>query len=58
MWLCRFHPPEVFAKFELSEGLYYSNAIETSASAMEMSLIAAKNSVILASELLRGRQAE
>ena len=54
--VCRFHPPESFSSFELAEGLYYNNAIETAASAMEMSLIAAKNNAMLAADYL-GSQA-
>ncbi len=29
---CRFNPPEEFAPFELAEGLYYNNALETGSS--------------------------
>ena len=42
--------------FQLAEGLFYNNAIETGASAMEMSLIAAKNSALLAAKHLAGQQ--
>ena len=38
-------PNSDFAPFELSPGLYYVNSIETAASALEMSAIAAKNVV-------------
>ena len=34
-------------KFELSPGLFYNNVIETAASAMEMSVIGARNIVNL-----------
>jgi len=46
--LCRFHPPEQFAAFELAEGLYYNNAFENAASALEIAAIAGKNSALLA----------
>ena len=39
-------------KFELRSGLYYVNAIEWAASAMEMSLISAKNAALLTSQFL------
>lgn len=43
----KFAPPEAFARFELAQGIYYNNAWENAASAMEMSAIAAKNSALL-----------
>lgn len=52
--MCRFDPPEQFAPFVLADGLFYSNAIETAASAMEMSAIAAKNSALLVKQFLAG----
>lgn len=39
-------------KFELRKGLYYINAIEWAASAMEMSLISAKNAALLTNQFL------
>lgn len=49
VWLAYPHykPPEKFVPFILHPGLYYTNAIELSASAMEMSAIAAKNIALL-----------
>lgn len=49
VWLAYPHykPPEKFAPFILHPGVYYTNAIELSASAMEMSAIAAKNIALL-----------
>lgn len=44
----RFSPPEVFAPTILTRGLYYNNALENSASAMEMSAIMGRNSALLA----------
>ena len=43
----KFAPPEDFAPFQLAKGVYYNNALENAASAMEMSAIAAKNSALL-----------
>lgn len=40
-------PPQQFAPFRLAPGIFYNNAIESAASAMEMSAIAAKNSALL-----------
>lgn len=53
-WLAypTFHVPEAFAPFQLTEGLYYGNAWENAASAMEMSAVAARNSALLASRYL------
>lgn len=50
--LCRFHPPEQFAPFTLSQGLYYNNALENAASAMEIAAIEGKNSALLVEEFL------
>lgn len=49
VWLAYPHykPPEKFVPFILHPGFYYTNAIELSASAMEMSAIAAKNIALL-----------
>ena len=49
-----FSPPESFAPFQLAPGLYYGNALETAASAMEIAGIAACNNVLLAGQYLRG----
>ena len=35
----RFNPPEHFARFQLAEGLFYNNAWENAASAMEVAAI-------------------
>jgi len=43
----QFKPPEKFAPFRLAPGIFYNNAFENAASAMEMSAIAAKNSALL-----------
>lgn len=52
-WLAypHYQPPENLAPFFLYPGLYYVNAIELTASAMEMSAIAAKNVALLAFNL-------
>ena len=49
VWLAYPHykPPEKFVPFILYPRFYYTNAIELSASAMEMSTIAAKNIALL-----------
>ena len=52
----RFDPPEDFARWELAEGLYYPNAIENAASAMEMSALAGRNAALLAARHLRSRR--
>ncbi len=48
-WLAypKFRPPEQFQPFELTAGLYLNNAWENAASAMEMSLVASRNCVLL-----------
>ena len=51
-----FNPPEKFAPFTLSPGLCYANTIENSASAMEMSAIAARNCALLVSQHLASRR--
>ena len=43
-----YNPPEKFTKFVLDDGLFYVNAIEMSASAMEMSAVGAMNCSLLA----------
>lgn len=40
-----FNSPEEFAPYVLDSGFFYNNTVENSASAMEMSAIAAKNVV-------------
>jgi hypothetical protein len=52
----QFSPPEQYSPFVLAPGLYYNNAIENFASAMEMSAIAARNSALLASQHLAAAQ--
>lgn len=47
-----YQPPEQFPSFVLDDGVYYVNAIEKVASAMEMSVIGAKNAAILAKEYI------
>eukprot|EP00043_Microstomoeca_roanoka_P012228 m.117570 g.117570 ORF g.117570 m.117570 type:complete len:618 (-) comp15432_c0_seq3:28-1881(-) len=49
----KFTPPESFSPFVLGEGVFYPNAIENSASAMEMSAIAAKNAVLLIQKMIQ-----
>ena len=43
----QYTPPEEFPKFVLDDGLFYVNAIELAASAMEMSAVAAMNCSLL-----------
>ena len=47
-----YSPPEQFPSFVLDDGLFYINAIEKSASAMEMSAIGAMNCSILTQNYL------
>lgn len=53
-WLAypEYKPPEEFPPFILDDGVFYINAIEKAASAMEMSAIGAKNAALLAREYL------
>ena len=53
-WLAypEYRPPEEFPPFVLDDGMFYINAVEMSASAMEMSAIGAKNAALLAMEYL------
>ena len=53
-WLAypEYKPPEQFPPFILDDGVFYINAIEKAASAMEMSAIGAKNAALLAREYL------
>ena len=55
-WLAypQYHPPEAIPPFILDDGVFYVNAMEKAASAMEMSAIGAKNCAILAYEYLEG----
>lgn len=56
-WLAypKFDPPEKFSPFVLAPGLFYNNALENAASAMEMSAVAAANNALLASNYLNSR---
>ena len=56
-WLAypHFTPPEKFWSFVLDDGVFYVNAIEHSASAMEMSAVSAKNAALLAYHYYTGR---
>ena len=53
-WLAypQYHPPEAIPSFVLDDGVFYVNAIEKAASAMEMSAIGGKNAALLAREYL------
>lgn len=55
-WLAYPHytPPEKFWSFVLDDGVFYVNAIEHSASAMEMSAVSAKNAALLAHQYYSG----
>lgn len=48
----QYDPPEEFPPFILDDGVFYVNAVEMAASAMEMSAIGAKNAALLAMEYL------
>lgn len=54
-WLAYPHyaSDEDLGRFELAPGLYYNNAIEEAASAMEMSAIAAHNTALLIQDFLK-----
>lgn len=54
-WLAypNYNPPDTFPPFELDKGVFYVNGIEKAASAMEMSVIGAKNCALLARDYLR-----
>lgn len=45
-----FDPPENFPPFQLSPGLYYANAWENAASAMEMAALAGRNVALLTAQ--------
>ena len=53
-WLAypQYQPPEHFPPFILDDGVFYINAIEKAASAMEMSAIGARNASLLAAEYI------
>ncbi|GMH43283.1 hypothetical protein BSKO_11205 [Bryopsis sp. KO-2023] len=53
-----FDPPETFSPFVFTPGIFYNNAIENSASALEMSAIAGKNSANLSVKYLREKFSE
>lgn len=55
-WLAYPHytPPETFLPFVLDEGVFYVNAIEYAASAMEMSAVGANNAALLAHHYYTG----
>ncbi|XP_066933651.1 prenylcysteine oxidase 1-like isoform X2 [Clytia hemisphaerica] len=57
-WLAYPHysPPEKFLPFELDEGVFYVNAIERAASAMEMSAIGGRNAALLAVNYLESQK--
>ena len=48
-------PPEKFSPFVLDDGVFYVNAIERAASAMEMSAIGGRNAALLAKQYLLAR---
>ena len=56
-WLAypEYNPPEAFPPFVLDDGVFYINGIEKVASAMEMSVIGAKNCTLLARQYLMDR---
>ncbi|RMX61282.1 hypothetical protein pdam_00007363 [Pocillopora damicornis] len=56
-WLAypHFTPPEKFWSFVLDDGVFFVNAIEYSASAMEMSAVSAKNAALLAHHYYSGK---
>ncbi len=53
-WLAypEYNPPDQAPPFVLDDGVFYVNAVEKAASAMEMSVIGAKNASLLAREYL------
>jgi len=57
-WLAYPHytPPESFLPFELDKGVFYVNAIERAASAMEMSSIGGRNAALLAFHYLQRKE--
>lgn len=59
-WLAypHYHTPEQCPPFILDDGMFYVNAIEKAASAMEMGAIGAKNAALLAREYLLKKSSE
>lgn len=59
-WLAypHYELPEEFPPFILDDGMFYINAIEKAASAMEMSAISARNSALLARDYLLRKSSE
>lgn len=59
-WLAYPHytPPEIFTSFVLDTGVFYVNAIERAASAMEMSVIGGKNAALLVNDYLADQNAQ
>ena len=57
-WLAYPHytPPEKFTPFKLDNGVFYVNAIERAASAMEMGAIGGRNAALLATQYLKLEQ--
>ena len=53
-----YKPPEEYPSFVLDDGMFYINAIEKAASAMEMSAIGAKNASLLTKEYILARSKE
>jgi hypothetical protein len=51
-----FDPPENYPPFQLSQGLYYPNAWENAASAMEMAALGGRNVALLAAEYLSNQR--
>eukprot|EP01026_Neomeris_dumetosa_P040630 TRINITY_DN335_c0_g1_i3.p1 TRINITY_DN335_c0_g1~~TRINITY_DN335_c0_g1_i3.p1 ORF type:complete len:492 (+),score=57.82 TRINITY_DN335_c0_g1_i3:62-1537(+) len=47
-----FQPPEEFSPYVLAPGLIYDNALESAVSAMEVSMVSARNAAILAAKYL------
>lgn len=59
-WLAYPHytPPEKFSPFRLDDGVFYVNAIERVASAMELGAIGGRNAALLAAKYLKEREME
>ena len=57
-WLAYPHysPPEKFSPFKLDDGVFYVNAIERVASAMEMGAIGGRNAALLTARYLKDRE--
>ena len=57
-WMAYPHysPPERFSSFRLDDGVFYVNAIERVASAMEMSAIGGRNAALLTAHYVKGRK--